>query len=105
MFPSSTVTEQKNNDEVTLNCSVLTHGHCEHTVKWLLDDRDVNKENKDLRTSESLCSASVHFQTSHHIYTSRFNSLKCEVTDGDKVQLFPFITGPSGEKPGENMMS
>ncbi|KAE8286568.1 hypothetical protein D5F01_LYC14507 [Larimichthys crocea] len=28
--------------------------------------------------------------------------LPCEVTDGDKVQLFPFRLQPSGEKPGDD---
>ncbi|XP_042072210.1 uncharacterized protein LOC102303141 isoform X5 [Haplochromis burtoni] len=29
------MTEQKSRDQVTLNCSVQVHGHCEHKVKWI----------------------------------------------------------------------
>ncbi len=94
------MTEQKNDDVVTLNCSVSTYDRCTRSiqVKWLLWSRDVDKENKDVGTSQSACSASVHLKASHYIYKE--NLLKCEVTVGDKVQLFPFIP----EKPGENMM-
>ncbi|XP_068565306.1 uncharacterized protein [Cebidichthys violaceus] len=92
-----TMTEQKNNDEVMLRCSVLTHGQCRHTVKWLLQGQVVDKDNKDFKTSQSFCSASLTFLTSHLIYTSRFNSLKCEVTRGDIVQQFSFRNSPSGD--------
>ncbi|GLD70957.1 uncharacterized protein AKAME5_002227700, partial [Lates japonicus] len=36
-----TMTEQKNRDQVTLNCSVWTHDHCRHTVKWMYEGKDV----------------------------------------------------------------
>ncbi|XP_068565161.1 uncharacterized protein [Cebidichthys violaceus] len=97
-----TMTEQKDNDEVTLRCSVSTDGECRHKVKWLLQGRVVDKDNKDLKTSQSSCSASLTFLTSHFISTSRFNSLKCEVTRGDKVQQFSFRNSPSGEKTGDD---
>ncbi|XP_049445792.1 uncharacterized protein LOC125896883 isoform X1 [Epinephelus fuscoguttatus] len=97
-----TMTEQKDTDEVTLNCSVRTYEQCPHTVKWLFQGQDVDKDNKDIKTSQSLCSASVTFLTSLYIYTSRYKLFTCAVTDGDRVQVFPFRSQSSGEKPGED---
>ncbi|KAL7388554.1 hypothetical protein ABVT39_016126 [Epinephelus coioides] len=91
--------EQKDTDEVTLNCSVRTYRQCPHTVKWLFQGQDVDKDNKDIKTSQSLCSASVTFLTSLYIYTSRYKLFTCAVTDGDRVQVFPFRSQSSGEKP------
>ncbi|XP_068564409.1 uncharacterized protein [Cebidichthys violaceus] len=92
-----TMTEQKNNDEVMLRCSVSTHERCGHTVKWQFKGQDVDRDNKELKTSESSCSASLTFLTSHFIYISRFNSFKCEVNDSGKVQQFSFRNSPSGD--------
>ncbi|XP_044025104.1 uncharacterized protein LOC122863067 isoform X2 [Siniperca chuatsi] len=92
-----TITEHKDPDKVALTCSVSTFERCRHTVKWLYASKDVAKDNKDLVTSQSPCSASVSFLTSHFIHTSRSNFLTCEVTDGNKEQLFPFRLQPSGE--------
>ncbi|XP_077949610.1 uncharacterized protein LOC120808265 isoform X7 [Gasterosteus aculeatus] len=87
------MTEKTNRDEVTLRCSVWTYERCEHTVKWMNGGQDVDKD-KEVKTSPSLCSTSLSFKTSHFFYTSSFTSLKCEVTDGDKVMQF----SPSGDK-------
>ncbi|KAM9339279.1 uncharacterized protein ABDE67_016943 [Symphorus nematophorus] len=97
-----TVTEQKDADVVTLSCSVSTYGRCRHTVKWLYVG-NVDEHNQEVKISQPGCSASVTFPTSHYIYDSSSNLLKCEVTDGrsGKVQLFPFRLQRSGEKPGE----
>ncbi|KAF1376945.1 hypothetical protein PFLUV_G00216780 [Perca fluviatilis] len=78
-----TMTEQKDNKNVTLNCSVSTYAGCGHTVKWLYHGRDVGKDNKDLKTSQFNCWTSVTFMTSHFIYTSEdyYKILKCNVTD------------------------
>ncbi|KAM6906067.1 uncharacterized protein PEZ65_017369 isoform 2-T2 [Lycodopsis pacificus] len=92
-----TMTEHEDGDEVTLRCSVSTYRECYHTVKWLLQGPDVEEDNKDLNPSQSFCSASLTFLTSHFIYTSRFNSFQCEVTRGDKVQQFSFTNSPSGD--------
>ncbi|GAA6231509.1 uncharacterized protein LOC108887482 isoform X1 [Lates japonicus] len=85
------MTEQKNRDQVTLNCSVSTYGQCTHTVKWLPGGNDVDEDNEDLETSQSDCWTSVSFTMAHSIYTN-YQPLKCEVTDGytDTVQQFTF---------------
>ncbi|KAI3363870.1 hypothetical protein L3Q82_001469 [Scortum barcoo] len=91
--------EQKEDDKVTLNCSVSSSDQCRHTVKWLYEGKDVDKDNKDLQTSQPGCYTTVSFLTSHHIYTSRLNLFTCEVTYGHtgKVQLFPFRLQSSGD--------
>ncbi|XP_027140332.1 uncharacterized protein LOC104939813 isoform X2 [Larimichthys crocea] len=95
-----TMTEHEIIDQVEWSCSVSSYGWCYYTVKWLYVGNNVDEDNNDLQTSQSPCSASVTFQSSHFIHTSNSDLLKCEVTDGDKVQLFPFRLQPSGEKPG-----
>ncbi|XP_054482862.1 uncharacterized protein LOC129115297, partial [Anoplopoma fimbria] len=97
-----TMTEHKDTDEVTLICSVSSYGGCRHTVKWLLQGQDVDKDHKDLKTSTSSCNASLMFLTSHYVYTSRYKTVKCEVTEGDKVKQFPFRIWPEGETTGED---
>nr|XP_040016998.1 uncharacterized protein LOC120808267 isoform X11 [Gasterosteus aculeatus aculeatus] len=87
------MTEETNRDEVTLRCSVWTYERCPRTVKWMNGGQDVHKDNEEVKTSQDSCSASLSFKTSHFFYTSSFTSLKCEVTDGDKVMQF----SPSGE--------
>ncbi|KAI3363871.1 hypothetical protein L3Q82_001473 [Scortum barcoo] len=84
--------EQKDDDKVTLSCSVSSSDQCRHTVKWLYEGKDVDKDNKDMQTSQPGCYTTVSFLTSHHIYTSRLNLFTCNVTNGHtgKVQLFPF---------------
>ncbi|KAI9547355.1 hypothetical protein NQZ68_018579 [Dissostichus eleginoides] len=83
-----TMTEHQDNDEVTLHCSVSRYGWCIHRVKWLFQSRDVDKDNNDIRTSESDCSAYVTFPTSHFSNTPRSKLFTCEVTAGDNVQTF-----------------
>ncbi|KAM8726264.1 uncharacterized protein AB9X84_002769 isoform 2-T2 [Acanthopagrus schlegelii] len=96
------MTEHQNHDVVTLNCSVWTHGQCKHTVKWLYEGKEVVKVKQEVKTSQSLCSASVRAPSHHHIYKSEFEFVQCSVTDGDKEQqLFPFRLQSSGKKPGE----
>nr|XP_040016995.1 uncharacterized protein LOC120808267 isoform X10 [Gasterosteus aculeatus aculeatus] len=92
------MTEETNRDEVTLRCSVWTYERCPRTVKWMNGGQDVHKDNEEVKTSQDSCSASLSFKTSHFFYTSSFTSLKCEVTDGDKVMQF----SPSGDKTGED---
>ena len=94
------MTEHKDNDKVTLNCSVLTRGECEQTVKWVYEgnDRDVNTQH--MKESQSSCFATVTFTTSHLAETSKYSELfKCSVTDKytGEVQLFAFSPQSSGE--------
>ncbi|XP_033934480.1 uncharacterized protein [Pseudochaenichthys georgianus] len=102
-----TMTEHQENDEVTLRCSVETYGRCGHKVKWLLQGRDVDKENTDIKTSKSSCSASATFKTSHFIYTSKKHDLlKCNVTDGYTRKVFTFkTTTDTNEKDSGNETS
>ncbi|XP_041815369.1 uncharacterized protein LOC121622469 isoform X2 [Chelmon rostratus] len=95
------MTEHKDSDKVTLKCSVVTCERCTHTVQWSFNSNDVDKDSQDLKMSQSSCSASLQFLSSHYFYTSRYKLFKCKVTNGNKVQQFDFIPQPSGEKPGE----
>ncbi|XP_050927635.1 uncharacterized protein LOC108887504 isoform X2 [Lates calcarifer] len=89
------MTEQKSRDQVTLNCSVRTYDHCRHTVKWLYEGKDVNN-NKDIRTSQSGCSANVTFQPSLTEKSKYPEFFKCEVTDGYNRQQFTLSSQSSG---------
>ncbi|XP_038583666.1 uncharacterized protein LOC119909491 [Micropterus salmoides] len=100
------MTEHKDTDKVTLTCFVLIYEQfCRHTVKWLYEGKDVDKDNKDMKTSQSGCYATVSFLDSHFSNKSKSN-LTCKVTDGysGKVQLFTFSPQSSCEKTGENML-
>lgn len=95
LFTFLTVTERKDDDTVILKCSVSTYKECKHTVKRLYDG------NKDLRMSQSTCSASVTFTTSDHICTSKNSELlKCQVTHGGNVQesIFSQSSGQERDK-------
>ncbi|XP_035851589.1 uncharacterized protein LOC116042012 isoform X3 [Sander lucioperca] len=92
-----TITEHNNADDVMLHCFVSTYERCQHTVKWLFQSKYVDKDNQDLRTSQSPCYTSVTVPTSHFSFTSRYQFFRCEVTEGDKVQDFPFSPQSSGE--------
>ncbi|XP_050927645.1 uncharacterized protein LOC108887483 [Lates calcarifer] len=85
-----TMTEYEDEDNVTLSCSVWTHGPCKHTVKWLYEGKDVDK---DMETSQSPCLATVEFTTLHHLIYYKF--FKCEVTDGNNRQQFTFSSQSS----------
>ncbi|XP_033979770.1 uncharacterized protein LOC117477209 isoform X2 [Trematomus bernacchii] len=94
-----TMTGHLDNDEVTLNCSVETFGRCDQTVKWLLQGQDVDTDHREIKTSQSSCSASVTFLTSLFSYTTRSELFTCKVTDeltGD-VQVFLFSAQSSGD--------
>ncbi|KAL3979403.1 KRAB domain-containing zinc finger protein [Sarotherodon galilaeus] len=88
------ITEYKDDDTVTLKCSVSTYKECKYTVKWLYG-------NKDLSMSQSTCSASVIFTTSDHIYTSKSSEmLKCQVTHDGNIQEFIFRSQSSNQETG-----
>ncbi|XP_029351953.1 uncharacterized protein LOC115037504 isoform X2 [Echeneis naucrates] len=87
------ITEQKvkGHDEVTLNCSWSSYSDCRDKVKWLFRGADVDKDNKDIRTSQFLCSAAVRFSSSHFISTSKdYLLLTCEVREGSRKEKFTF---------------
>ncbi|XP_035986385.1 uncharacterized protein LOC118559875 [Fundulus heteroclitus] len=88
--------EDQNQNMVTLTCSVSTYGQCKNRVRWLYNNKNVDKDNRDVTESSSSCSAAVSFQTSHYIYPSRFNLFSCEVkTEDDKLLTFTFGSRPS----------
>ncbi|XP_043962771.1 uncharacterized protein LOC122825419 [Gambusia affinis] len=87
------ITEQKDDEEVTLKCSVKPNDPCKHNVKWLHKGQSIDKDNRNLETKDSVCAAEVTFKSSHYVYESgRINSLQCEVAEsgGRKQQRFPF---------------
>ncbi|XP_033979733.1 uncharacterized protein LOC117477187 isoform X2 [Trematomus bernacchii] len=94
-----TMTEHQDNDEVTLHCSVSTYGRCDHTVKWLLQGRDVDKDHREINTSQSSCSASVTFLTSLFSYTTRSELFTCEVTYRSNVWTFSAQSSGEDKKP------
>ncbi|CAI5684532.1 unnamed protein product [Oreochromis niloticus] len=92
---------------VTLTCSVSMYEQCPYTVKWLYEDKPIDKNNKGLQTSQSACSASVTFTTSHNVYTSKnYDLFKCQVKndDDDNIKEFTFRIQLPGMKTGENMV-
>ncbi|XP_034384178.1 uncharacterized protein LOC117727791 isoform X2 [Cyclopterus lumpus] len=89
-----TMTEQKNPDEVTFICSVVSYSDiCIHRVKWMNE----GKEN-DVVTSQRPCSAWLTIKKSH-VDQKSYELLKCEVTDGysGRVHQFPFLRPPSSD--------
>ncbi|XP_028461155.1 uncharacterized protein LOC114573273 isoform X2 [Perca flavescens] len=94
-----TMTEQKDNNNVMLNCSVSTYEWCGHSLKWLYQGRDVDKDNNNLKTSQFNCWTSVTFMTSHYIYTSEGNYklLKCNVTEAHTGKVITLGLQSSGE--------
>ncbi|XP_030578044.1 uncharacterized protein LOC115774776 isoform X2 [Archocentrus centrarchus] len=101
-----TLTEHKDNDKVVLNCSVLTYDVCHHTLRWGLKSQ-IEQDNNQIVTSQTPCSISMSFPESHYLYPSRYNILKCEVTDTDteNVQLFTFSPQPSFQETGDTKSS
>ncbi|XP_067338926.1 uncharacterized protein [Channa argus] len=95
-----TRTGHKDDDKVTLTCSVWTHGPCGHTVKWLYDHN--KNEFTDTETPQSSCSVTVTLTTSD-LNQKYSDLLKCEVTDGfsGEVQQFTFRRPSSGGTSGE----
>ncbi|XP_032440381.1 uncharacterized protein LOC116733684 isoform X2 [Xiphophorus hellerii] len=87
------ITEQKDDEEVTLNCSVIPNDPCKHNVKWLYQGQSIDKNNTNLGTKDPVCAAEVTFKSSHYVYElGRYNSLQCAVEEsgGRKQQRFPF---------------
>ncbi|XP_039874280.1 uncharacterized protein LOC120725438 isoform X3 [Simochromis diagramma] len=90
------MTEHENNNKVIVNCSVLTHAHCRHTVEWLHEGKN---KISDVEIKPGSCSVTVTFKRSHRDQKLQFyNSLKCKVTDDytKEEKLFPFKLKSSG---------
>ncbi|XP_005464858.2 uncharacterized protein LOC102075743 isoform X1 [Oreochromis niloticus] len=91
-----TLTEDKDTDEVMLNCSLLTFEDCRHTVKWLLIGYNVDKQTERSQTD---CFTTVSFPNSHNSNVSRDNIMKCQGTHTNTSKvLFTIIHQPSGEE-------
>ncbi|XP_047244885.1 uncharacterized protein LOC124882497 [Girardinichthys multiradiatus] len=97
-----TMTEQKNDDTITLFCSLLNYGKCRHNMEWLFE----GKENifLELETSSRSCSATVTFPTSQPDQNPKV--FQCQLTNryNKDIQLFNLRYQSSVEKTGENMM-
>ncbi|XP_075940831.1 uncharacterized protein LOC142942413 isoform X2 [Anarhichas minor] len=77
-------------DTVFLSCSVLTDTGCKHTVEWLYEGNE-----KDVETSQSVCSARVTFKTPHLNQKSKYYELlKCNVTDRQSGNTLLCKAGP-----------
>ncbi|XP_041660856.1 uncharacterized protein LOC121521167 [Cheilinus undulatus] len=93
------MTENVDRDEVTVTCSASPYNQCIHSLRWLYEGKDVREHYQGVRISESHCYfTSVIFKTSE----PKPNSLDCEVTADNKVELFTLRLQPSAEKPGED---
>ncbi|XP_017157570.1 uncharacterized protein LOC103457200 [Poecilia reticulata] len=94
------ITEQKDDEEVKLKCSVIPNDPCKHNVKWLLKGQSIDEHNTDMETKYSACAAEVTFKTSHYVYDlGRYNSLQCEAGEsGGKQQQFSFRAQTTGKK-------
>ncbi|CAI5684525.1 unnamed protein product [Oreochromis niloticus] len=93
------MTAHKDNNTVTLSCSVLKYDECHYTVKWLYKDEEIDNNAKDFETSQSTCSASVTFPTSHNVYTSEnYEVFKCQVRKGKAMQQFSFRNHPLSDQ-------
>ncbi|XP_034755280.1 uncharacterized protein LOC117961025 isoform X1 [Etheostoma cragini] len=101
------MTEQKDTDEVTLQCSVLTYEWCRHTVEWLYEGKDGDIRYADMQKSHSECSVNLTFLTSPLKLKPKYHELLCEVTDAvtEEVQLFPFSPQSLGVKTGGQIAS
>lgn len=95
MSPWRPVTEEMSSDQATLNCSVAIYERCKLKVKLLFSGTD-NQGISCQKTGGS-CDSSLKLPKYHYKYQDRFNSLKCEVKNGEGVQEFAFRPRPSGE--------
>ncbi|KAG7232706.1 hypothetical protein INR49_008193 [Caranx melampygus] len=91
------MTEQKIDEDVTLNCSVSSYGDCRDKVRWLYRGNPVDKGHGELKTSQSGCSATVSFLKTHFI-SNVLDNFKCEVmnSSSENKQQFTFSPRSSG---------
>ncbi|KAK5603811.1 hypothetical protein CRENBAI_000663 [Crenichthys baileyi] len=98
------ITEQRDGEEVTLKCSVISNDPCKHSIKWLLNGQNIDKNNKNLKTEQSNCFAKVTFQISHYAYKpGSYDLLKCEVAEtGARGKQFIFRSQTPGRANGKS---
>ncbi|XP_067428011.1 uncharacterized protein [Thunnus thynnus] len=90
------INEQRDDDKVTLTCSVLKYEYCQDTVEWLYDGNSDDFTN----LGKSSCGAAVTFTASNLDQTSHYSELfKCKVTERNGgTLLFNFTPQSSCEK-------
>ncbi|XP_044185640.1 uncharacterized protein LOC122965559 [Thunnus albacares] len=90
------INEQRDDDKVTLTCSVLKYEYCQDTVEWLYDGNREDFTN----LGKSSCGAAVTFTASNLDQTSHYSELfKCKVTERNGgTLLFNFTPQSSSEK-------
>ncbi|XP_054910144.1 uncharacterized protein LOC129375238 [Poeciliopsis prolifica] len=94
------VSEQENNGDVSLRCSLQEHNYCTHTVEWVFEQ----KMPSGVEVLSYSCLATVTFTTSLFNQKSNiYELLKCKVTDKTtgEVQLFSFRPPSFDEEDGE----
>ncbi|XP_060939263.1 uncharacterized protein LOC133015981 [Limanda limanda] len=96
---SSPVTEHNRTDEVLLSCFLTPSIICTG-VKWLYMNLDVTKNNTDLKTSQSHCSANVSFSKDK---IKNYSLLTCKVGVIYNEGTFSFI--PPSSAAGNNEMT
>ncbi|KAI9547361.1 hypothetical protein NQZ68_018590 [Dissostichus eleginoides] len=86
------LTQDKQNDTITLFCTVLTSGDCKHTVKWVYEGNQ-----SDVEIRAHACASRVTFAS--HLNQK---SLKCNVTVTKTGETLLWDVGPFslGEKTG-----
>ncbi|XP_033973059.1 uncharacterized protein LOC117471940 isoform X2 [Trematomus bernacchii] len=78
------MTQDKQNDMITLFCAVSTYGECKHTVKWVYEGNQ-----SDVEITPTACSSRVRFAS--HLDQ---NLLKCNVTDPRTGETLLCDAGP-----------
>ncbi|XP_038160046.1 uncharacterized protein LOC119795880 [Cyprinodon tularosa] len=83
------MTEQKSNDSVVLNCSVVDYNYHRHKVEWLYEgEGNISSHNhQSIPAFHSFVALTAPFHQNSPLYRS-----KCKVTNIDtgKIQLFTF---------------
>ncbi|XP_016533332.1 uncharacterized protein LOC103146741 [Poecilia formosa] len=94
------LTEQKINDSVVLNCSVVDYEIPRHTVEWLYE----GKTSSDSKTSPPVYRSTVILTTSLHQNSTSLSSIKCNVTNisTKEVQLFTFSHQSTDQDTDQN---
>ncbi|XP_029984944.1 uncharacterized protein LOC115415496 [Sphaeramia orbicularis] len=87
------INKQEVDEKIELTCSVSTYVQCTHPVKWLYEENEVTKNNKNIWLSQDICWSTVTFKKS--IDTESFT---CKVEDKNtgNIHLFPFRPQSSG---------